>query len=580
MSEFESFMARLGDHAARVPGRVALVFRDGRGEEESHTYRELWSAARSAGAWLAERVRPGERVLLSYPSGAEFVTAFLGCLYAGAVAVPAPVPDAYRQHHDRITAVCGDAAPSLILTDEAHLDAVTGWVREAGLGVEVTVACRAEPGEPAPVTPESLAFLQYTSGSTSEAKGVMVGHGNLVDNILVGRRLLDLDEGARFCSWLPVYHDMGLVAMILLPLHLGGTAVLMSPTTFLRRPWTWLEAIAEHGAEVSAAPDFAYDLCARRVTDEQIRGLDLSGWRHACNGAEPVDAGTLARFADRFAAAGLKPESLTAGYGMAEATLFISGTAPGHAPVVTKVGAAALEHDVLEPDPAGRPLVSCGRPRALDVRIVDPATGAELPEGRVGEIWVRGDGVARGYWRREAETRRCFGATTAAGEPGFLRTGDLGARLDGELYVTGRIKDMMIVHGRNLYPHDVERALTGLSPATEGLPSCVFSVAAPREELVVVQEVRSRAVPGQALSVLAGEIRSALGRRLGVSVANVCFVRPGGIRRTTSGKIRRPAMKKLFVAGLLGATHEDLSPGVISHYRTPGAAGELREGGS
>ncbi|MEV4015108.1 fatty acyl-AMP ligase [Nonomuraea angiospora] len=567
MTEFESFMTRLERHAERFPDRRALVFCHSRGEEDVHTYRSLHLAARSAGAWLAARVRPGERVLLSYPSGPDFVTAFLGCLYAGAVAVPAPVPDAYRQHHDRITAVCRDAAPALILTDADRLAAVSDWAEQSGLGVEVTTAGRAEPGEPAGVTPDAPAFLQYTSGSTSDAKGVVVGHGNLVDNIRVGRRLLALDEGARFCSWLPVYHDMGLVAMILLPLHLGGTAVLMSPTDFLRRPWVWLELIGRHGAEVSAAPNFAYDLCARRITDQQLRDLDLSGWRHACNGAEPVDAGTLARFADRFAAAGFKPESLTAGYGMAEATLFISGTAPGHAPVVTKVDADALERHDLRPDPAGRPLVSCGRPEALDVRIVDPDTGEELPEGRVGEIWVRGAGIALGYWRKDEETRRCFGAKTGAGEGGFLRTGDLGARRDGELYITGRIKDMVIINGRNLYPHDVERALAGLSPATENLPACVFSVPAPQEELVVVQEIRSRAVPANALGGLAGEIRSALGRRLGVAVANVSFVRPGAIRKTTSGKIQRAATRRLFVTGRLDARHEDLSAGVIERYR-------------
>ncbi|MER7212853.1 fatty acyl-AMP ligase [Streptosporangium sp. NPDC000239] len=564
---FEGFMARLGDNAERFPDRRALVFcRDG-GEEEVHTYRSLDLAARSVGAWLATKVTPGERVLLSYPSGLGFVTAFLGCLHAGAVAVPVPVPDTYRRQYDRVTAVCRDAEPALVLTDADRAEAVSAWISHSGLGVEVAVVGRGEPGRRAELSRDALAFLQYTSGSTSEAKGVMVRHGDLVDNILVGSRLLDLTEGPRFCSWLPVYHDMGLVAMILLPLYLGGTTVLMSPTDFLRRPWVWLDLIGKYGAEVSAAPNFAYDLCARRVTDQQVRGMDLSSWRHACNGAEPIDAGTLARFADRFAVAGLKPEALTAGYGMAEATLFISGTASGRPPVVTRADPGALARDTLLPDDAGRPLVSCGRPGVMDVRIVDPDTHAELPDGRVGEIWVRGDGVASGYWRKEEETRHCFGATTGSGESGFLRTGDLGVLADGELYVTGRIKDMVIVNGRNLYPHDIERAVAGLVPAMENLPSCVFSVTVPHEEIVIVQEIRTRAVTEETLTRLAGEIRSALGRRLGVTVANVSFVRPGAIPKTTSGKIRRGTTRELFVSGRLDARHEDLSAGVIGHHR-------------
>ncbi|WP_049563512.1 fatty acyl-AMP ligase [Nonomuraea sp. SBT364] len=559
------FMSTLSRHAGAFADRPAVLFHDRRGEER-RTYGELDLAARRIGGWLAERVEPGARVLLCYPSGLEFVEVFLGCLAAGAVAVPAPFPDASPLHRERVLAVAADAEPALALTSGQLVEALSAALADGRPGLEASAAGYGEPLPRSHVTgPGSLAFLQYTSGSTSDAKGVMVSHRSLVDTLRVGAELLDVGEGARFCSWLPLHHDMGLVAMLLLPLHLGGTTALMSPTDFLRHPWQWLDLITRHGAEVSAAPNFAYDLCARRVTDEQLRGLDLSSWRHVCNGAEPIDAGTLTRFADRFAAAGLKPESLTAGYGMAEATLFISGTAPGHAPVVTTVDPWALERDMLDPAPRGKALVGCGRPRALQVRIVDPDTGAELPEGRVGEIWVRGPGVAAGYWRKPEETRRTFGGSTAAGESGYLRTGDLGALLDGELYITGRIKDLVIVNGRNLYPHDLERALGKVHAAVENMPSCVFSVAVPREEIVVVQEVRSRALasPGE----LVEEIRSALSRRFGVGAANVCLVRPGEIRRTTSGKIRRQVTRQLFASGGLTVHHEALSHGVIAHYR-------------
>ncbi|MDX3100853.1 fatty acyl-AMP ligase [Nonomuraea angiospora] len=559
------FMSTLSRHAGEFADRRAVLFRDRRGEQ-ALTYGELHLAALRIGGWLAERVEPGARVLLCYPSGLEFVEVFLGCLAAGVVAVPAPFPDASSLHRERVLAVAADAEPALALTSAPLVEALTAALAGSEPGLEAQAAQYGDPlPRPHVTEPGSLAFLQYTSGSTSDAKGVMVTHRSLVDTLRVGAELLDLREGARFCSWLPMHHDMGLVAMLLLPLHLGGATALMAPTDFLRHPWLWLDLIGRHGAEVSAAPNFAYDLCVRRVTDQQLHDLDLSSWKHVCNGAEPIDAGTLTRFADRFAAAGLKPESLTAGYGMAETTLFISGTAPGHAPVVTTVDPWALERDTLDLAATGRALVGCGRPRALQVLIADPDTGAELPEGRVGEIWVRGPGVAAGYWRKPEETRRTFGGTTATGEGGFLRTGDLGALLEGELYITGRIKDLVIVNGRNLYPHDLERALTWVHAAAENMPSCVFSVAVPREEIVVVQEVRSRALasPGE----LVEEIRSVLSRKFGVGAANVCLVRPGEIRRTTSGKIRRQVTRQLFASGGLTAHHEALSPTVIAHYR-------------
>ncbi len=432
-----------------------------------------------------------------------------------------------------------------------------------------------------PVGPEALCFLQYTSGSTSEPKGVMVPHGALVHNLRLMRDCHGWHGGMTWCSWLPAYHDMGLIAMMLAPLYLGGTAVLMSSTDFLKRPVSWLRLIERHRAEISCAPNFAYDLCARRLTEEQTAGLDLSSWRYACNGAEPVDAATLTRFAERFAGAGFSARSLLPGYGLAEATLYVSGTRADRPPVVLRADPSALaggEVAEAEPGSTAQELVSSGIVRGLDVRVVDPGTRAELSEGRVGEIWIRGGSVALGYWNRAEETRRTFGAATADGDTGFLRTGDLGALRAGELYVTGRIKEMIIVHGRNLYPHDIERELRDLAPAFADLPAAVFAVrpggAHAPEEIVAVQEVRGRGLSGEELAALARTARAGLARRLGVRVGGVALVKAGRIRRTTSGKIQRTLMRGLFEGGELQPLHEELAPELATAFRSGGRTRE------
>ncbi|CAL9515603.1 D-alanine--D-alanyl carrier protein ligase [Streptomyces sp. enrichment culture] len=575
MSDVESFVSVLRRRAAAAPAHGAVRFCAGRDEEEL-SYGELDHRVRSAAQWIGERVAPGERVLVSCGPGTGFVRAFLACVHAGAVPVPVPLPGGFGPQESRTTAIAADTGARLVLTDEASLEAVRRWrdgARDvpARLPVAAVDAAEAE-GDPDrwtehPVDSGDLCFLQYTSGSTSDPKGVRVPHGALLHNLRLMRDSHGWHGGMTWCSWLPPYHDMGLIAMMLAPLYLGGTAVLMSPTEFLKRPVSWLRLIDRHGAEISCAPNFAYDLCARRLSEEQTAGLDLSRWRYACNGAEPVDAATLRRFADRFADAGFSATSLLPGYGLAEATLYVSGTPAGEPPTVLRADPAALSGgEVRSAEPGGpvQELAGSGVVRGLDVRVVDPADGRERPEGRVGEIWIRGGSVADGYWNRPEETARTFRATTADGDGPFLRTGDLGALHAGQLYVTGRLKEVIIVHGRNLYPHDLERELRALDPAFADLPAAVFAArpgGAPGgpEEIVAVQEVRGRNRDAGELAGLARTARAGLARRIGVRVGGVVLVKPGRIRRTTSGKIQRTRMRDLFESGELETLHEELS---------------------
>ncbi|MEV0925574.1 AMP-binding protein [Streptomyces spongiicola] len=595
MTDFESFVSALRRRAARKPAHGAVRFSTGPAEE-SLTYAELDRAARSAAQWLRGRVATGDRVLVSCGPGTGFLRAFLGCLYAGAVPVPVPLPGGFGRQEARTTAIAADTGARLVLTDAAGLSAVERWLEGERTALAGITAAAVESAERAgdaeawaehTVEPDELCFLQYTSGSTGEPKGVMVPHGALVHNLRLMRDSHDWHGGMTWCSWLPAYHDMGLIAMMLAPLYLGGTAVLMSATEFLKRPVAWLRLIARHKADISCAPNFAYDLCVRRLTEEQTAGLDLSHWRYACNGAEPVDAATLARFAERFAGAGFSPHSLLPGYGLAESTLYVSGTPVDEPPTVLRVDTGALAGGLVteaesRSGGAVQELVSSGVVRGLDVRVVDADTGAVLPDGRVGEIWIRGDSVALGYWNRPEETERTFRAVTADGTGPFLRTGDLGALCDGHLYVTGRLKEMIIVHGRNLYPHDIERELRDLDPAFGDLPAAVFascpggSVA---EEIVAVQEVHSRGVPAETLATLARTARARLAQRLGVRVGGVVLVKPGRIQRTTSGKIRRTLMRALFERAELIVLNEELSPELRAAFRTQGDAADATPGG-
>jgi acyl-CoA synthetase (AMP-forming)/AMP-acid ligase II len=544
---------------------------------ERLTYGDLDRAARRvAGALRAHGVE-GRPVLLMYPGSLEFLKAFTGCLYSGAVAVPAPLPEGHaRGRLGRSSAMLRDCGAKVVLTDRASAPDVALWLATEGHGDDVVcVASDALPdGDDAwqaPATgPDDLAFLQYTSGSVSEPRGVMVTHRNLMANQAALQRVLDTTRADRFGGWLPLYHDMGLIAHLLHPLWLGSASVMMSPTAFIKRPVRWLEAVDEHRVTIGGGPNFAYDLALRRVTDAQLARLDLSRWRLALNGAEPVRADTLDAFARRFAAAGLRAEAVYPCYGLAEATLVVSGGVSGEPYRRVEADAAALARDVFTPAAPGaesRTVVGSGRVTDFDVRVVDPVGYRELPAGAVGEIWLRGDSVAAGYYGRPEESEATFRAVLAGGEGGFLRTGDLGVLHDGQLYVTGRLKEVVILNGRNVYPQDVEHAVKALHPALAAGNGAAFSVEAGREQLVLVQEVRGEQLDGPRLRELAQEIQQLIGKEFHVPAGNVLLVRPGTVRRTTSGKVQRTLMRRQFLAGEVYGEYEVFEPAVRALVR-------------
>lgn len=555
--------ARVADHG----DRTALVFvhepADEDDRSESLTYAELDAAARVVAAALTEHVGAGDRVLLPCGPGLGFAVNFVGCVYAGAVAVPVPAPDGYRQQQRRVDAIAHDAEISAVLTDPDSAAGITEWVRSTGLGVPVLAprASDTPPGEwtRPPVDARSVMFLQYTSGSTSTPRGVVVDNGNFLHNAeaLVGGGGVDRD--AVFGGWLPMYHDFGLIGTLLIPLYYGVRSVLMPPTAFVKRPYSWLRMIDRHDVTFSPAPDFAYDLCVRRVSDAQLATLDLSRWRHAVNGAEPVQAATVAAFAERFGPAGFRPETMHPGYGLAESTLCVTSARVAQPPVVTAVDVDRLAHDEFVPNARGRALVSSGRPSMCELLVVDPRSHAVLPDGRVGEIWVRSPSVARGYWGDKEGA--VFDAATADGDSGYLRTGDLGVLSDGELYVTGRIKEMLIVNGQNIYPHDLERSARSVHSALGEGRGAAFTVAGEHDQqIVVVQECRATRSIAAELGAVAGAVRESLTREYGVAIRDVVLVRPGTVRRTTSGKIQRGAMREQFLAGELDTVYADLAP--------------------
>ena len=554
-------MAALLAHWADVrPDKTALVFlEDGERVGATVTYAELDRRARAIAAALQSRAAPGDRALLLLASGVPFVEAFFGCLYAGVYAVPLYPPRPNRSF-DRLSTVIHDAAPALALCATPtlaarHLELPVGvaWLAVDGVPSDATAY------RPHGAAPDDIAFLQYTSGSTSTPRGVMVTHGNLLRNTAMLQEGFGHADGATVGGWLPLHHDMGLIGLVLQAVHLGGTCVLMSPMDFLRRPARWVTAIAEHRIEVSGGPNFAYDLVVERTTPEWRATLDLSHWAVAMNGSEPIDAATLDRFAHAFAPSGLRHETLCPGYGLAEATLFVSGSHRSRRPRTLAVDAVALERHQVAPRGSGpaRQLAGSGTTcLGLEIAIVNPDTCERCAPDTIGEIWVRDAGVASGYWNNAAQSAATFGATLAAsGEGPFLRTGDLGFVRDGEVFITGRLKDLILIDGRNHYPQDVEATVRESHPAVrEGV--AVFSIEHDaREQLVVVAEIDPRALkagheaasPEQARDAVRTAIVRAVADGHDVRVRDVVLARPGEILRTTSGKIQRKACRAKYL---------------------------------
>ena len=555
--------------AEQRPTKQALGFiTDGTTEIESFTYAELDRRARAIAVDLASRFAPGQRALLLFPPTLEYVAAFFGCLYAGMLAVPAYPPS--PRTVGRLMAIIDDAAPAAILAPSSIADMVrSGIAAEANLPsipvIETDLITEGEDGwEEPPLDASTIAFLQYTSGSVGRPKGVMVTHGSLLHNERMIERAFGHDQGLVGVSWLPVYHDMGLIGQVLQPIFLGVHGYLMSPIEFLKRPITWLKAVSTFRATTSGGPNFGYERCLLKVTPEDLATLDLSSWKVAYNGAEPLRSDTFERFAATFAACGFNPEALYPCYGLAEATLFVTGKPPQEAPLLRTFDVDALEREHRGvPASGGRQLVSAGVPW-LDQRvaIVEPTSLVEQPEGQIGEIWVSGGNLAAGYWNRPDDTAYTFDAHLAdSGDGPFLRTGDLGFVLDGELYVTGRIKDLIIIRGRNFYPQDIERIMDRADPQVRPGCGAAFGVEVDGEErLVLVQEVEPNGEPMDTERVLAA-VRRAVASQHDLRAHAVVLIPRGEIPKTSSGKLQRARTKELYLAGELPALATSVVPG-------------------
>ncbi|OON62274.1 hypothetical protein B0920_01975 [Massilia sp. KIM] len=575
MAEREPYRAspvleRLQRHAQEAPARIAFSFVREDGREESILFGELAARVDALAGALATLAASGERVLLQYPPGLPFVVAFFACLRAGLVAVPAPLP---RKHGDGqgLLRLLEDAAPTLVLSTRDAAPLVEPQLRGHAAGLVFTDAFDAGQGTMrAPRPPRTpLAFIQYTSGSTSRPRGVEVTHAALSANVEAIGEAFGFRRDSVMVSWLPPFHDMGLVGSIVTPAALGFRSVLMAPASFLRHPLRWVEAMSRYGATCAGGPDFAWDLCARRYLAEPAgrEALDLSRLEVAYNGAEPVRASTLRRVRAAFAACGLREEALFPCYGLAEHTLLAAGGPRGRAPRILSLSKARLEagqvRESAEGDPDARELVSCGPPApGVTVLAVDPDSVRPAGPGRVGELWLAGDSVARGYrasggGQAGEAGGRVFGARLEGGDGPWLRTGDLGFVREGEVYVTGRLKDLVIVNGRNIYPQDVEAVVEEAAGFLEPNRCAAFALEEDgRERLAVALEADRRLLrlarraqqdgaKVAELDALGQRIRTAVARRFGIALGLLAFVRPGSFPRTTSGKVQRSRCRQL-----------------------------------
>ena len=522
------------------------------GEAEERSFADFCGRALRLAAGLQESGARGERVLLLYPPGVAFAEGFVACVLAGAVAVPAPPPDPTRLERTlpRLTGMATDADARFVLAPEivcataaAAAELAPELARRVWLAAEACAASTGRWSDPG-AGPETLAYLQYTSGSTGEPKGVRVTHGNLIHNSANIAAAFESGPGSVGVIWLPAYHDMGLIGGILQPLLYTFPVWWMSPLDFLRRPVRWLRAVTAARATISGGPDFAYALCTRKVADEDLAGLDLSSWRVAFSGAEPVRADTLAAFVRRFGPCGLDPGALYPTYGLAESTLIVTGGRAGDGARALELDADALARGEVRPG-AGRTLIGCGAPLAgMEVAIVEPVTMTET--AGVGEVWIAGPSVADGYWEDAEATRATFAAHTAEGRGPFLRSGDLGLVRDGQLYLVGREKDVVIVRGRNIHPADVEAAIAAAHPAIRAGGVAVFRVEHGGEEraAAALEVDRQRAwTPGALIEA----VRRAAVLRCEASLAGVAILAAGALPKTTSGKVQRFGARELYL---------------------------------
>jgi fatty acid CoA ligase FadD28 len=555
----------LRERASLQPNDTAFTYidyeQDWDGAPITLTWAQLYKRVVSLGAQLGQSGAPGDRALILAPQGLDYIVGFLGALQAGLVGVPLSVPVG-GAHDERTISVLADTAPSVILTTSAVVDTVAEYAqpsegRPTPAVVELdlldldTRQRSVRPGSNgAGNDPSDFVYLQYTSGSTRAPAGVRVSNKNVFANF--EQVMADFFGGVAppdltAVSWLPLYHDMGLLLGIIMPILAGVQTVITSPIGFLQRPARWLHLIASHSQAFSAGPNFAFDLAARKISDDDMAGFDLGGVRSILNGSERVQPATLKRFGDRFAPFNLAAKALQPAYGMAEATVYIAAREPSLPPEIGHFESERLPagHAIRSATGTGTPLVSYGAPAAVGVRVVDPDTGRECPEGTVGEIWVHGDNVADGYWNKPEESARTFGAKIVdpldgTPEGPWLRTGDSGFFSERELFIVGRIKDLLIIYGRNHSPDDIEATIQEVSA---GRCAAIAIGDNGVEKLVAIIEVKQRneseKEAAERWDAVKREVTSAISKSHGLGVADLVLVSPGSIPITTSGKIRR-----------------------------------------
>ncbi len=561
----------LQQQAAEFGDRNAYVFLDDHAGELSLSFGELDLTARAIARELLTKLEPGDRAMLVYPSGLDFIAAFFGCLYAGVVAVPATYPKP-RRPLPRMASIARNSGAKVALTtsqtlgtlDMAQQDAVVSQLE--WLASDEVDHRGARDWQPQPQEPTATAFLQYTSGSTSDPKGVVVSHGNLLANLEAIRQAFRIDEDAAALGepvtgvfWLPAYHDMGLIGGILTPLYVGGRSVLMSPTAFLQRPIRWLEAIDRFHAVISGAPNFAYDYCVRRIDPRKRRALRLDSWRLAFCGAEPIRAETIREFTAAFAESGFRPDTFYPCYGLAENTLLAAGPA-GHRPPtilgVDRVSLASGRVVVASGDSATvQELVGCGEPpEDHAIEIVDTLGGQLCASDRVGEILVAGPSVAQGYWQHGELNDAIFGVTIPGRDGSYLRTGDLGFIHAGELFITGRAKDVIIIRGRNHYPQDIEATAESSHPSL--LPGAAFAIGDEGDQWLAVVHQIDRQFPAAEYPSVVKAIRQAIAEQHELETSIVVLIRQSSLPITSSGKVQRSLTRQQYLDGELKIMHE------------------------
>ncbi|MEL7076499.1 MAG: AMP-binding protein [Cyanobacteria bacterium J06582_2] len=563
MQKIETLVDLLQTRANYQAEKIAYTFlTDGEADESCLTFEQLDLQARAIAVSLKSQTSFGDRALLLYPSSLDFIVAFFGCLYAGIVAVPA-YPPRRNQNLSRLESIVADAQATVVLTttsllediqnqfaENPELDSIS-WISTNNVTTEL-----ADDWSNPEINGNNLAFLQYTSGSTGTPKGVMVSHQNILHNQKLIKMAFGHGEKTIVAGWLPLFHDMGLIGNVLQPLYLGIPCILMSPVAFLQKPIRWLQAISKYKATTSGGPNFAYDLCVNKTTPEQREGLDLSSWEIAYNGAEPVRAETLERFITAFRPYGLRRTALYPCYGMAETTLLVSGGLKTWPPVLRSVQVDALEQNKIvmanQSEQNTRTIVGCGQTFFDKIVIVDPETKVRLGDNCVGEIWVSGLSVAQGYWNRPEVTQEVFHAYLDGEERPFLRTGDLGFIQRGELFVTGRLKDVIIIRGRNYYPQDLELTVERSHPALRENSSAAFALeSGAQEQLFVAVEVKRTYLRKLDTEATVAAIRSAISEQYALQVQGVLLLKTTSIPKTSSGKIQRQACKRRWLENSL-----------------------------